>query len=476
MIYHPEKYKLKDERMKPFIDPEEIRGFIDNGKAEKNRVREIIQASLNKKRLSLEETAVLINTHDPELIEEIKDGARTLKEKVYGERIVLFAPLYVGDLCTNNCQYCGFRSSNKGIKRITLSSDELVAETRALIDQGHKRLILVYGEHPKYSAEFIAETVRIVYGVRHANGEIRRVNINAAPFDIPGFRTIKDAGIGTYQIFQETYHQPTYAKVHQGGMKQNFEYRLTSLDRAQEAGIDDVGIGALFGLYDWRFEVLGLVRHVNHLEAVYNVGPHTISFPRIQNALSLQIDKSNLVQDDEFVRLVAILRLAVPYTGMILTAREPAHIRDQVLRFGVSQIDGGTNLELGGYSKGKKEGEQDLTMEQFQINDTRSLNEIMNELIKSEYIPSFCTACYRLDRTGEHFMEFTVPGFIKRFCSPNALLTLAEYLEDYAPPETKEAGYRLIDQKVLELAATQTVDSLKEKLNQVKQGQRDLYF
>jgi len=462
--------------MKPFIDTEEIRGFIDNGKAEKNRVREIIQASLNKKRLSLEETAVLLSTHDPELIEEIKDGARSLKEKVYGERIVLFAPLYVGDLCTNNCRYCGFRSSNKDIKRITLSSDELVAETLALIDQGHKRLILVYGEHPKYSAEFIAETVRIVYGVRHANGEIRRVNINAAPFDIPGFRTIKDAGIGTYQIFQETYHQPTYAKVHQGGMKQNFEYRLTALDRAQEAGIDDVGIGALFGLYDWRFEVLGLVRHVNHLEAVYNVGPHTISFPRIQNALSLQIDKSNLVKDDEFVRLVAILRLAVPYTGMILTAREPAPIRDQVLRFGVSQIDGGTNLELGGYSKGKKEGEQDLTMEQFQINDTRSLNEIMNELIKSEYIPSFCTACYRLDRTGEHFMEFTVPGFIKRFCSPNALLTLAEYLEDYAPPETKEAGYRLIDQKVLELAATQQVESLKEKLNQVKQGQRDLYF
>jgi len=264
--------------------------------------------------------------------------------------------------------------------------------------------------------------------------------------------------------------------VHQGGMKQNFDYRLTALDRAQEAGIDDVGIGALFGLYHWRYEVLGLVRHVNHLEAVYNVGPHTISFPRIQNALALRIDKSNMVKDDEFVRLVAILRLAVPYTGLILTAREPAHIRDQVLRFGVSQIDGGTNLELGGYSKGKREGEQDLTMEQFQINDTRSLNEIMNELIKSEYIPSFCTACYRLDRTGEHFMEFTVPGFIKRFCSPNALLTLAEYLEDYAPPETKESGYQLIERKISELAATQSVESLKEKIKLVKQGQRDLYF
>jgi 2-iminoacetate synthase len=475
MIYYPETYRIKDQRMKPFIDPDEIWDFINAVKPDKNRVREVIQASLDKKRLSLEETAVLINTEDPELIEEIKEGARTLKEKVYGERIVLFAPLYVGDLCTNNCQYCGFRSENKDMKRITLSHQDLVNETMALIDQGHKRLILVYGEHPKYSADFIAETVKIVYNVKHDNGEIRRVNINAAPFDIPGFRTIKDAGIGTYQIFQETYHEPTYAKVHLGGVKRNYEWRVTALDRAQEAGIDDVGIGALFGLYDWRFEVLSLVRHVNHFEAVYNVGPHTISFPRIQNALALNIAKDHLVKDDEFVRLVSILRLAVPYTGMILTAREPREIRDQVLRFGVSQIDGGTNLELGGYSKSKKET-QDLTMEQFQINDNRSLNEIMDELIKTGYIPSFCTACYRLGRTGEHFMEFSVPGFIKRFCSPNAMLTLAEYLEDYAPADTKEHGYKLIDQKIKELAANQDVDKLNEKVHQIKEGKRDLYF
>ena len=461
--------------MKPFIDPDEIWNFINTAKGDKSRIREIIKASLDKKRLSLEETAILLNADDPELIEEIKEGARTLKEKVYGERIVLFAPLYVGDLCTNNCQYCGFRAENKGMKRITLSREELIGETTALIDQGHKRLILVYGEHPKYSADFIAETVRTVYSVKHDNGEIRRVNINAAPFDINGFRTIKDAGIGTFQIFQETYHEPTYLKVHLGGVKRNYDWRLTSLDRAQEAGIDDVGIGALFGLYDWRFEVLSLVRHVNHFEAVYNVGPHTISFPRIQNALSLNIDKDHLVTDDEFVRLVSILRLAVPYTGMILTAREPRHIRDQILRFGVSQIDGGTNLELGGYSKAKKDT-QDLSMEQFQINDNRSLNEIMDELIKTGYIPSFCTACYRLGRTGEHFMEFSVPGFIKRFCSPNALLTLAEYLEDYAPKDTKENGYKLINQKISELAQHQNVDKLKEKVQLVKNGKRDLYF
>ncbi len=475
MIYHPQTYSIPDKRMKPFIDPDEIWGYIRNTREDKKRVRDVIQASLDKKRLSLEETAVLINARDPELIEEIKEGARTLKEKVYGERIVLFAPLYVGDLCTNNCQYCGFRASNKDVKRITLNEQELIGETKALIEQGHKRLILVYGEHPKYSAEFIAETVGIVYNVTHGNGEIRRVNINAAPFDIPGFRTIKDAGIGTFQIFQETYHEPTYKRVHLGGIKRNYEWRLTALDRAQEAGIDDVGIGALFGLYDWRFEVMGLVRHVNHFEAVYNVGPHTISFPRIQNALSLDIDKAHLVKDDEFIRLVSILRLAVPYTGMILTAREPSHTRDQILRFGVSQIDGGTNLELGGYSKGKQET-QDLSKGQFQINDNRSLSEIMDELINTGYIPSFCTACYRLGRTGEHFMEFSVPGFIKRYCTPNALLTLAEYLEDYASEETKQAGYKLISKKIEELGQEQKVARLKEKVDKIKSGQRDLYF
>ncbi len=475
MIYNPQKYSIPDQRMKPFIDSKEIWDYINGVKPDKQRVREVIAKSLNKNRLSLEETAVLINTTDPELIEEIKAGARTLKEKVYGERIVLFAPLYVGDMCINNCQYCGFKSTNNDIKRVTLSENDLINEVTALQDQGHKRLILVYGEHPKYSPEFIAETVKTTYSVKHNNGSIRRVNINAAPLDIDGFRTVKDSGIGTYQIFQETYHEETYAKVHLGGIKRNYEWRLTSLDRAQEAGIDDVGIGALFGLYDWRFEVLGLVRHVNHFEAVYNVGPHTISFPRIQNASALNIDKSHMVSDEDFVKLVAILRLAVPYTGMILTAREPAHIRDQVLKFGVSQIDGGTNLEIGGYSKEKKK-DQDLNMEQFQINDTRSLSEIMEELIKNDYIPSFCTACYRLGRTGEHFMEFSVPGFIKRFCSPNAILTLAEYLHDYAPEKTAQKGWEVIESNINALPDENVKTKLKERLLELKNGKRDLYF
>ena len=462
--------------MIPFIDPGEITGLIGQIPASRERVREIIAKSLEKNRLTLEETAVLINANDPGLIEEIKDGAKQLKEKVYGQRIVLFAPLYIGNLCTNNCAYCGYKASNLSMKRVTLSREELIDQVKALEDTGQKRLILVYGEHPKYDAAFIAETVRIVYSVKSGPGEIRRVNINAAPLDIDGFRIVKDARIGTYQVFQETYHRETYDKVHLGGMKKNYDWRITALDRAQEAGIDDVGIGALFGLYDWRFEVLGLVRHTNHFEACYNVGPHTISFPRIQYASSLHIDKSHLVSDNDFTRLVAILRLAVPYTGLILTAREPAAIRDEILQFGVSQIDGGTNIEMGGYAKKKKENGQDIDLEQFQINDNRSLNEIMEELIEHKYIPSFCTSCYRSGRTGEHFMEFSVPGFIKRFCQPNALLTLAEYLEDYAPPGTKKKGYLLLKEKVDAMEDDSNKTKLMEKLQRVKQGERDLYF
>jgi 2-iminoacetate synthase len=410
-------------------------------------------------------------------VEEIKQGARDLKEKVYGNRIVLFAPLYVGNKCTNNCLYCGFRSTNKKVKRTTLDDRQLIREVEALEENGQKRLILVYGEHPDYGPEYIAHTVRIVYGVKKGNGEIRRVNINAAPLDIDGFRIVKDSGIGTYQVFQETYHPEMYKAYHLGGVKRNFEYRLTSLDRAQEAGLDDVGIGALFGLYDWRYEVLGLVRHTNHLEACYNVGPHTISFPRIQNASALEISKQYIVSDEEFVKLVAILRLAVPYTGMILTAREPAHVRREVMRFGVSQIDGGTKIELGSYAQ--KEHDQNLDKEQFQINDTRSLNEIIDELLSQGYLPSFCTACYRLGRTGEHFMEFSVPGFIKRFCSPNAILTLAEYLEDYAPAETQKKGWEVIEKNIRDLEAEKKegyVHEVRKRIEKIKQGERDLYF
>ncbi len=481
MIYEPQQYAIADEPMKSFIDEEEIWGILNSAmskvpgvKDQAEKVRGIIQKSLSRKRLTMQETAELIAVEDPQLIEEIREGAEQLKKLVYGNRIVLFAPLYVGNQCTNDCQYCGFRISNREQKRVTLTEDELVSEVKMLEDAGQKRLILVYGEHPKYDAEFIAGSVKTVYGVKKGNGEIRRVNINAAPLDIDGFRTVKAAGIGTYQIFQETYDREAYRRYHPAGRKSDYNYRLTALDRAQEAGIDDVGIGALFGLNDWRFELLALIRHVNHLEAVYNVGPHTISFPRLKNASNVLFDERYMVSDEDFTKLVAILRLAVPYTGLILTAREPAHIRKEVLKYGVSQIDGGTKIELKAYSGNKQN--QELDAEQFQINDSRSLNEVMDELISEDYLPSFCTACYRTGRTGEHFMEFSVPGFIKRYCTPNAMLTLAEYLEDYAPSETRKKGYSLIKKSLQGFTDEPFKRELLNRLEKVKEGERDLYF
>ena len=478
MKFYPEKYRIPDEAMKNFLDPQEIWGVLNSTKSEPASVRRIINKSLNKNRLSLEETAVLINTTDKELIEEIKQGARKLKEKIYGNRIVLFAPLYVGNQCTNNCKYCGFRVTNKTAIRKTLSTEELVKEVEALEETGQKRLILVYGEHPNYTPEFIAQTAKTVYKVKKGPGEIRRVNINAAPLDIDGFRVVKDAGIGTYQVFQETYHPDAYLKYHLGGKKRDYNYRITALDRAQEAGLDDVGIGALFGLYDWKFEVMSLIRHTNHLEAVYNVGPHTISFPRFQDAASSDVDSKYLVSDEDFLKLVAILRLAVPYTGMILTAREPENIRKEILRFGISQIDGGTKIEIGSYQDAAMD-DQDLNKEQFKINDDRTLAQVIDELLADEMLPSFCTACYRLGRTGEHFMEFSRPGFIKRFCSPNAILTLAEYLEDYGSEKTRLTGWKVIDKNLKLLnggnGSIQT-DEIRKRIDKIKHGVRDLYF
>ncbi len=476
MQFEPEKCNIADERMKSFIDSEELWGYINNTHSTPERVREVIARSLQRKRLTLGETAVLINADDPALIEEIKKGASELKEKIYGNRIVLFAPLYIGNHCTNDCKYCGFRVSNKFAQRRTLTGRQIVKEVEALEDNGQKRLILVYGEHPGYGADYIARTVKLVYSVKKGNGEIRRVNINAAPLDIEGFRIVKDSGIGTYQIFQETYHRETYKKYHLGGQKRDFDYRLTALDRAQEAGLDDVGIGALFGLYDWRFELMGLVRHANHFEACYNVGPHTISFPRIQDAAAADIDPRYIVNDSDFVRLIAILRLAVPYTGLILTARENIDVRREVMKFGVSQIDGGTRLEMGSYSESLNE-DQDLNREQFRINDSRSLNEIIDELLENGYLPSFCTACYRLGRTGQHFMEFSVPGFIKRYCTPNAILTLAEYLEDYAPESTARKGWKVIEENLWEMGEnSRTANEIRRRIQLLKEGKRDLYF
>jgi 2-iminoacetate synthase len=475
MKFIPQQYAIPDQPMFPFIDAEEIWDIIKQTPSHPVLVQEIIQKSLSKQRLSMQEVAVLVNATDEASIQAIKDGAKTLKNQVYGNRIVLFAPLYIGNKCQNNCSYCGFRVTNKDAERKTLDDAEIIKEIEALEENGQKRLVLVYGEHNDYSPEYIAHTVKVAYSVKKDKGEIRRVNINAAPMDIEGFKIVKEAGIGTYQIFQETYHPEAYKMYHLGGKKANFENRLTSLDRAQEAGLDDVGIGVLFGLYDWRYEVLALIRHTNHLEACYNVGPHTISFPRIKDASSLSVGSKYFVSDADFAKLVAILRLAVPYTGMILTAREPAELRDEIIQYGVSQIDGGTKIEIGSYAKTLNEA-QNLNRGQFKINDERSLNEIINELLDKEMIPSFCTACYRLGRTGEHFMEFSVPGFIKKYCTPNATLTLAEYLTDYADAETAVKGWKLIDKTIGEMENENLKKSLIDRVERVKAGERDLNY
>jgi 2-iminoacetate synthase len=461
--------------MQPFVDDEEIWSFIDAAHPTLEQVEAVIAKSLSKNRLNLSETAILVNATEPAMIEMIKAGARSLKEKVYGKRIVLFAPLYVGNYCSNNCRYCGFKVSNKSAVRKTLTKQELIANVQALEEHGQKRIILVFGEHHTYSPGFIAETVKTVYDTRKNHGEIRRVNINAAPLDIEGFKTVKASNIGTYQVFQETYHHETYRICHPSGRKADYDYRLTALDRAMEAGIDDVGIGALFGLYDWRFEVLSLLRHVNHLEACYNVGPHTISFPRIQDASEYDLNDRYQVTDEEFTRLVAILRLAVPYTGLILTARESEATRKEVLSYGCSQIDAGTKLEIGAYAE-NPEVNQNLNKEQFKINDDRTLAQVIDELLEADYIPSFCTACYRKGRTGQHFMEFSVPGFIKKFCTPNAMLTLAEYIMDYAGESTAVKGWQVIDRNLNEMDDEGYKTELIHRIGRIKQGEHDLYF
>lgn len=475
MLFKPQRYKIADVKGQPFIDAAEIEEIIANTPSPGiERVRDIISRSFNYERLSMQETAELMAARSPETVNEIMSAARELKRKVYGNRIVLFAPLYIGNNCINNCAYCGFRASNKMAVRRTLSDTEIIGEVQALEDAGHKRLILVYGEHPDYDAEYIAHTVKLTYGVKHGKGEIRRVNINAAPFGVEGFRTVKNAGIGTYQIFQETYHPERYKAFHPSGRKSDYAYRLTAFDRAMEAGIDDVGLGVLLGLGDWRFELLSLIRHTNHLEACYGIGPHTISFPRIQNASSLNRRTISAVSDDDFIRMVAILRLAVPYTGLILTARETSHLRDSLIEYGVSQIDAGTHLEIGGYSAANSE--QDIHKEQFQLSDDRTLCEMTDKLIASGHIPSFCTACYRKGRTGEHFMEFSTKGFIKRFCTPNALLTFAEYIEDYAAPETKLEGWLMIEAEVEQIEDDERRKDISSRLSRIKSGERDLLY
>ncbi|HHV38682.1 MAG TPA: [FeFe] hydrogenase H-cluster radical SAM maturase HydG [Tepidimicrobium sp.] len=462
---------------KDFIDDQKIFDLLEAAKnPDPVEIRSIIDKSLDKIRLEPHETAKLLQVEDPALLEEIFEAARQLKQNIYGNRIVFFAPLYIGNKCINNCLYCGFRRDNQAIVRKTLTTDELKEQVKILIGKGHKRLILVYGEHTIYDADFISKTINTVYETKENNGEIRRVNINAAPMDIEGYKKLKEAGIGTFQIFQETYHHDTYRAIHpQNTIKGNYSWRLYGLDRAMEAGIDDVGIGVLFGLYDWKFEVMGLLLHTIHLEQTFGVGPHTISFPRLEPAINTKFynETKYKVSDENFKKIISILRLSVPYTGMILTARESPKIRKEMIPHGISQIDAGSRIGIGGYEQDDYIPEK----EQFQLGDTRSLDEIIEEMCRLGYLTSFCTACYRSGRTGEDFMDIARPGDIQDFCTPNGILTFKEYLLDYASDNTKKAGNQLIEEelKKIGLKNLKKRKLIEEKLKLIEAGERDVY-
>lgn len=467
-------------KQKDFINDEEIIRLLKEAEnPDPVEIRDIFAKSKEKVRLEPEETAKLLQIKDPELIEEMFVLARKIKEDVYGNRIVFFAPLYIGNKCINNCLYCGFRRGNKAQVRKTLTMDELRKEVKALEDKGHKRLILVYGEHPDYDADFISKTMETVYGTKLGKGEIRRVNINAAPMTVEDYKKLHKAGIGTFQIFQETYHHETYKKLHpKGDIKSDYQWRLYGLDRAMEGGIDDVGIGALFGLYDWKFEVMGLLYHTIHLEKTFGgIGPHTISFPRLEPAIDTPFIKNTkyIVSDEDFKKLVAIVRLSVPYTGMILTAREKPEIRKEVIPLGISQIDAGSRIGIGGYEQAEKGYIPEK--EQFRLGDMRSLDETIREVCSLGCIPSFCTAGYRSGRTGEHFMSIAKPGFVHKYCMPNAVLTFKEYLLDYASDETRIIGEKAIEKQLgeFEKESPKRRKFIEDKLNLIEQGHRDVY-
>ncbi|HOO34370.1 MAG TPA: [FeFe] hydrogenase H-cluster radical SAM maturase HydG [Thermotogota bacterium] len=466
--------------MRDFIDDVKIKAILEKSRnPDKQEIRAIMEKSRKKIRLEPEETAKLIQVEDEELLEEMYALAGEIKQSVYGNRVVFFAPLYIGNKCINNCLYCGFRRDNTSVERKTLTMNELEEEVLTLERQGQKRLILVYGEHPDYDADFMCETIRKVYETKTGPGEIRRVNINAAPLEVEGYKKLHEVGIGTFQIFQETYHHETYAKLHPAGdMKSDYQWRLYGLDRAAEGGIDDLGIGALFGLYDWRFEVMGLLYHTIHLEEKFGVGPHTISFPRIEPAIDTPFNQElkYRVSDKDFKKIITVLRLSVPYTGMILTAREPAPIRNELIPVGVTQLDAGSRIAIGGYKQ--SEIGQIPEKEQFQLGDMRSLDEVIAKVAELGFIPSFCTAGYRCGRTGEHFMAFAKPGTVHSFCIPNAILTFKEYLLDYASEETLKAGNKLIAENLKRIGEENPKqrEIIESRLIMVEEGIRDVFI
>lgn len=472
-------YDIKSNKAEEFINDQEILDTIEFAKKNKNNrelIFSLIERAKDCKGLTHREAMLLLECEIPEAIAEMEKVAKMIKEKLYGNRIVLFAPLYLSNYCVNGCVYCPYHQKNKHIARKKLTQDEIRREVIALQDMGHKRLALETGEDPiNNPIEYVLESIKTIYSIKHKNGAIRRVNVNIAATTVDNYRKLKEAGIGTYILFQETYNKENYEKLHPTGPKHNYAYHTEAMDRAMDGGIDDVGIGVLFGLEMYRYDFVGLLMHAEHLEAAKGVGPHTISVPRICPADDIdKNDFTNAISDEIFEKIVMIIRMAVPYTGMIISTRESKKVRERVLELGVSQISGGSKTSVGGYEK--PELEDELTSEQFDISDKRSLDEVVNWLCGLGFIPSFCTACYREGRTGDRFMQLCKSGQISNCCHPNALMTLKEYIQDYANEDTKIKANTLIEKELNNISSEKVKKICQERLSLIEQGQRDFRF
>ena len=471
-------YNPLSQKAEEFINHEEILETLSYAEKNKNNVElidQILAKARLRKGLSHREAAVLLDCEIPEKVEEIFELARQIKQDFYGNRIVMFAPLYLSNYCVNGCVYCPYHMKNKHIARKKLTQEEIRREVIALQDMGHKRLALETGEDPVNNPiEYVLESIKTIYSIKHKNGAIRRVNVNIAATTVENYRKLKEAGIGTYILFQETYHKESYEKLHPTGPKHNYAYHTEAMDRAMEGGIDDVGIGVLFGLELYRYEFAGLLMHAEHLEAVHGVGPHTISVPRIRRADDIDPETfDNGIDDDTFAKIVACIRISVPYTGMIVSTRESQACRERVLHLGVSQISGGSRTSVGGYVEPEAEDDNSA---QFDVSDNRSLDEVVNWLMHLGYIPSFCTACYREGRTGDRFMSLCKSGQIQNCCHPNALMTLKEYLMDYASEDTRKIGLKLIEKEIPNVPREKTREILEYHLKEIEDGQRDFRF
>ncbi len=472
-------YDVNSKHAEDFINHGEILetlSYADENKDNLELIDALIEKAKLRKGLSHREASVLLACDIPEKNEEIFRLAEQIKKDFYGNRIVMFAPLYLSNYCVNGCTYCPYHAKNKHIARKQLTQEEIRREVVALQDMGHKRLALEAGEDPVHNTmEYYLKCIDTIYGIKHKNGAIRRVNINIAATTVDNYRLLKEAGIGTYILFQETYHKESYLQLHPTGPKHDYDYHTEAMDRAMEGGIDDVGVGVLFGLDKYRYEFAGLLMHAEHLEAAFGVGPHTISVPRLKRADDIDPDQfDNGIDDDIFAKLVACIRIAVPYTGMIISTRENQKTRERVLHLGISQISGGSRTSVGGYYEPEPE---DAKSEQFDVSDTRSLDEVVRWLMEIGYIPSFCTACYREGRTGDRFMSLCKSGQIQNCCHPNALMTLKEYLMDYAAPETKAIGDRLIEKEVLNVPNEKARNIVLENLRLIeKDNRRDFRF